>query len=118
MKLRGLSKAHFLFCFHEIRIVTSVSRHCNEDGTWNKADYTGCLQHLVSKLYNTPCLKINKTISVNETHSVTKEDVKCEDISVEQKNEALQLIPMWFLTGYTISLMPVSLAVIIFLGIR
>jgi hypothetical protein len=47
-----------------------------------------------------------------------KEVVECESIENGYEDKEIRLLPIWFLTGYTISLIPVSLAIIIFWGIR
>ena len=96
----------------------TVSRHCSENGTWSKPDYTICLQYLVSNIFKTPCRKVNKTVTTNGSDSMVKEVVECEGIDTGHEDEAIRLLPIWFLTGYTISLIPVSLAIIIFWGIR
>jgi hypothetical protein len=47
-----------------------------------------------------------------------KEVVECESIENGYEDRQIRLLSIWFLTGYTISLIPVSLAIIIFWGIR
>ncbi len=95
-----------------------VTRFCNENGTWNKADYTLCLQYMISQTYKTICRKVNKTVIVNGTLSYNMEKVECDEILKDNHDEAIRLIPILFLIGNTISIIPVSLAIIVFLSFR
>lgn len=94
-----------------------VSRYCNENATWEAADYQICVQHLVSQIYKTTCRKVNKSFNVNNT-IVIKEVVVCDDVQIAHNDMAIRLLPHLFLIGYSVSLVPVSLALIIFCSIR
>ncbi len=91
-----------------------MTRYCNDNGTWDKADYTICFRYLVSQVYKTTCRKVNKSIAINETFSVYKEVVECDEIHIGHEDEAIRLLPMLFLIGYTVSLLPVTIAILIF----
>ena len=77
----------------------------------------GLIQDLINehlKIYGVDVYYLPRKYITEKT--VIKEVVECEGIGNE--DEAIRLLPIWFLTGYTVSLIPVSLAIIIFWGIR